>query len=134
MHGFAGRNPTVTLCASSLIPAMLLLAAAAPGCGPGVKKTPPPTLAETIRDVRDMAESGCGRMLAEPARAAGEIAMLKEGLEARSQFHGEPFTTFLATISEIQASWAGKPTAAAVQQGVATLRDALARLDESPKR
>lgn len=122
--GFLGRG------LFGLVPGLLLLAVVATGCGPGVKKTPPPTLAETIRDVRDMAEFACGRMLADPARAAGELAMLKEGLEARSQSCGEPFTTLLATVSEIQAAWSGQPSAAAVKQGVATLRESLARMDE----
>lgn len=113
------------------LPAFVLLAAS--GCGPGVKKTRPPTLAESILEFRGMAESEYGRMLAQPAGAAASLAIFKEGIEARSHAYGEPFTTYLTTVNEVEASWSGKPTAAAVKQGVATLREALTRLDESQK-
>lgn len=113
---------------------LLLLAAATTGCGSGAKTTAAPSLSEAIRSFREIAEAECERMLAAPAGAANSLAVFKEGIEARSRDYGEPFTSYLATASEIEASWAGKPSAAAVKQGVAALREALTRLDQSQKR
>lgn len=141
--GFLGRGPVASApgfraalprVGFGLVSGLLLLATALAGCGPGVKKTPPPTLAESIREFRVIAESEYGRMLVDPARAADALAIFKEGIEARSRSYGEPFTTYLTTVNEVEASWSGKPTTAAVKQGVATLREALTRLDESQKR
>ena len=128
------RMSSFSLVQRSMAAGLLLLAAATIGCGPGVKTTAAPTLAEAIRSFREIAEAECGRILASPAGAANSLAVFKEGIEARSRDYGEPFTSYLATASEIKASWAGKPSAAAVKQGVAALREALTRLDQSQKR
>lgn len=134
LHESGRWKRSVAVSAGCLLPGLLLLAAAATGCGPRVQKTPPPPLAESIRDFRTVAEVEYARMLAAPAGAAASLTVFKETVEGRSREYGEPFTGYLAVVNDVAASWAGKPSAAAVKQGVATLREALARLDESQKR
>lgn len=134
MHGFVRRKHPATVAVQGLCAALLLVAAITAGCGPGVKTTPPPTLAESIRDFREMAESEYGRMLAAPAGAAASLTAIKEAIEARSREYGEPFTGYLEVANEVETSWASKPSAAAVKQGVGVLREALARMADAEKR
>jgi predicted RNase H-like HicB family nuclease len=117
------------------VPWLLIAAAlAGAGCSGRISTVRSPTKTEAIAQAREMFELHAEAILANPASAPRAIEPVVEMFEPLAAHHGPPFVEFLATVKEVRSSWGPKPSAAAVAEGVATLREALARLDEAQRR
>lgn len=109
--------------------AALVLPGAFVGCGSNATSVPAPTAAEAISDFQQIATSAFEQMAARPDDAGVQLDILLETIEVRSQEYGEPFTVYRDLVKEIRKSWADKPSAKAVKEGVARLRDAAAAME-----
>jgi hypothetical protein len=105
-----------------------LLAAVCIGCGSKATSIPTLTREQAIAGFQQIATEWFDRMAAQPATAATQLELLTETIEARQQAYGEPFESYLVLVKEIRSSWDGRPTAKAVQDGTARLRDATRQL------
>lgn len=99
------------------------------GCGSKATSVPAPTAAQAIGDFRQIAMDAFEQMTARPDAAGVQLDILRETLDVRSQEYGEPFTGYRDLVKEIRDSWANKPSAKAVKEGVARLRDAAAAME-----
>ncbi len=109
--------------------AALVLPGAFVGCGSKATSVPAPTATEAISDFQQIATSAFEQMAARPDDAGVQLDILLETIEVRSQEYGEPFTVYRDLVKEVRKSWADKPSAKAVKEGMARLRDAAAAME-----
>jgi hypothetical protein len=109
--------------------AALVLPGAFVGCGSKATSVPAPTAAEAVSDFQQIATIAFEQMAARPDDAGVQLDILLETLDVRSQEYGEPFTAYRDLVKEIRDSWTDKPSAKAVKEGVARLRDAAAAME-----
>jgi hypothetical protein len=109
--------------------AALVLPGAFAGCGSKATSVPAPTAGQAISDFQSIATDAFEQMAARPGAAGGQLDILRETLDVRSQEYGEPFTAYRDLVKEIRDSWTDKPSAKAVKEGVARLRDAAAAME-----
>jgi hypothetical protein len=106
----------------------LVLAGAFTGCGSKANSVPVPTAAQAISDFQQIATTVFEQMATRPETAGGQLDVLLETVEVRSQEYGQPFIGYRDLMKEIRDGWAEKPSAKAVKDGIARLREAAAAL------
>jgi hypothetical protein len=114
---------------------MIACSAALPGaftgCGSKATSVPAPTAAQAISDFQQMAMDAFEHMAARPETAGGQLDILLETVEVRLQEYGEPFIGYRNLVQEVRKSWVDKPSAKAVKEGIARLREAAAAMESN---
>jgi len=114
---------------------MIACSAALPGafagCGSKATSVPAPTAAQAISDFQQIATTVFEQMAARPEMAGGQLDILLETVEVRSQEFGQPFIGYRDLMTEIRDGWAEKPSAKVVKDGIARLREAAAAMESN---
>lgn len=111
--------------------AALALPGALTGCGSKATSVPAPIVSQAVSDFQQLATTVFEQMAARPETASVQLDILLETVEVRSQEYGQPFLGYRDLMKEIRDGWAEKPSAKAVKDGIARLREAAAAMESN---